>query len=198
MNCPIVPVFNFWLLYMAHCRVYVIAIFTPDPNWSFTVTSHSFITSQYKRYISRNLKLKWADLSMKQGSSFCFVCHYEISNHCTSCCALGIFGKVLMSRVHWLGLRLFGTPVRKLLIIEPFSQWKLNKIKIENCIGIWGCYWHCWKALSRAMRSFKPQSDLIKVISQFSKLRCGRCWFFSGFCCWKFKQIAKIVFGRKN
>jgi hypothetical protein len=22
--------------------------------------------------------------------------------------------------------------------------------------------------------------------------------FFSGFCCWKFKQIAKIGFGRKN
>jgi hypothetical protein len=31
-------------------------------------------------------------------------------------------------------------------------------------------------------RSFKPQSDLIEFISQFSKLRCGRCWFLSGFC----------------
>jgi hypothetical protein len=31
--------------------------------------------------------------------------------------------------VHPLGLRLVGATVWKLLIIEPFSQWKLNKIK---------------------------------------------------------------------
>jgi hypothetical protein len=29
--------------------------------------------------------------------------------------------------------------VWKLLIIEPFFQWKLNKIKTENCIEIWRC-----------------------------------------------------------
>jgi hypothetical protein len=33
----------------------------------------------------------------------------------------------------------FGATVWKLLIIEPFSQWKLNKIESENPIGIWGC-----------------------------------------------------------
>jgi hypothetical protein len=38
-------------------------------------------------------------------------------------------------RVCRLGLRLFGAMVWKLLIIEPFSQGKLNKIEIENCIG---------------------------------------------------------------
>ncbi len=181
MNCPIVRVFNFWLLYMAHCTLYVIAIFNPYPNWSFRMTSHSLLTRQYKRYICRTFKLKWADLSMKQDSSLHFVCHTEISQ-ITTLHALGIFGKVLMSRVHWLGLRVFGAMVRKLLIIEPFSQWKYNKIKITNFIGIWGCYWCCWKALSKVTRSFKPQSDLIEFISQFSKLRCGRCWFLSGFC----------------
>jgi len=34
--------------------------------------------------------------------------------------------------VHWLGLRLFGATMWKLLVIEPFSQWKLNKIETEN------------------------------------------------------------------
>jgi hypothetical protein len=53
-----------------------------------------------------------------------------------------------------------------LLIIEPFSQGKLNKIKTENCIGIWGDSWCCGKALG--------ESDLIEFTSQFSELRCGR------------------------
>jgi hypothetical protein len=44
----------------------------------------------------------------------------------------------------WLGMEL---PCGKLLIIEPFSQWKFNKIEIENCIGICRCSWCCWKAL---------------------------------------------------
>ncbi len=42
------------------------------------------------------------------------------------------------------------------------------------------------------------ESDLMEFISQFSKLMCGRYWFLSEFCCWKFKQIAKIGSGRKN
>jgi hypothetical protein len=71
--------------------------------------------------------------------------------------------------VHRLGLRLFGVTVWKLLIIEPFSQWKLSKIKTENCIGIWGRSWCCWKALGK--------SNLIEFISQFLKLMCERYWF---------------------
>jgi hypothetical protein len=54
----------------------------------------------------------------------------------------------------------------KILITEPFSQWKLNKIETENCIGIWGCSWCCWKALG--------ESDLIEFISHFSELKCRR------------------------
>jgi hypothetical protein len=77
--------------------------------------------------------------------------------------------------LHWLGLRLFGTTVWKLLTIELFFQWKLNKIETKNCIRIWK---HSWCS------SFS-KLDLIDFISQFSKLRCGRYWFFSGFCCYK-------------
>jgi len=36
--------------------------------------------------------------------------------------------------VHWLGLRPFGATLCKLLIIEPFSQWKLNNIETANCM----------------------------------------------------------------
>jgi len=80
--------------------------------------------------------------------------------------------------------------VWKLLIIKPFCQWKLNKIETENFSGIWGCSWCEWKT--------QGESNLIKFISQFSELTCERYFFLSEFCCWKFKQIAKIGFGRKN
>jgi hypothetical protein len=51
--------------------------------------------------------------------------------------------------VHWLRLRLFGAMLWKLLIIEPFSPWKINKIETENYIGIWGHSWCYWKALGQ-------------------------------------------------
>jgi hypothetical protein len=74
------------------------------------------------------------------------------------------------------------------LIVEPFSQWKLNKLETKNCIEIWRHSW-CWKTLG--------ESNLIEFISQFSELMCERYLFFSGFCCWKFKQIAKLGLERK-
>jgi hypothetical protein len=134
--------------------------------------------------------VKPAYLSMKEGSLFCFVCHAEISQttvlHATLLVSLESSQWV---GVHWLGLRLFGAMVWKLLIIELFSQWKLNKMKTENWIGIWGSSWCRWKVLG--------QSDLIEFISQFLELRCGRYWFLSEFGCWKFEQIAKFGFGSK-
>jgi hypothetical protein len=45
------------------------------------------------------------------------------------------------------------------------------KIKTENCIEIWRRSWCYWNALGK--------SDLIKFISQFSELRCGRYQFLS-------------------
>jgi hypothetical protein len=72
------------------------------------------------------LKKRIRNPSMKQGS---LLCHILVS--------LESSGWV---RVHWLGLRLFEAMVWKLLIIEPFSQWKLNKIKTENGIGILGLF----------------------------------------------------------
>ncbi len=80
-------------------------------------------------------------------------------------------------RLHWLGLRLFGTKVWKLLIIELFSKWKPNKIETKNCIRIWKHSWCSWKAFGKL--------NLIEFISKISKLRCERYWFLNGFCCYK-------------
>jgi hypothetical protein len=79
--------------------------------------------------------------------------------------------------VHWLGLRLFGAMVWKLLIIEPFSQWKLElkwNWKMNWNLGVFLVF--C-KALG--------ESGLIEFLSQFSELRREIYWFLNGFCCWK-------------
>ncbi len=68
--------------------------------------------------------------------------------------------------------------------IDYWTIFSINKLETENYIGIWKHSWCCWKGLS--------ESDLIKLFSQFSKLRYRRYWFWSGFCCWKLKQTAKI------
>jgi hypothetical protein len=109
----------------------------------------------------------------------CFVLsQWDLPNHVASCHALGIFGKLLMSR---------GASMRFETVwsysVEPYFQWKLNKIETKNCTGIWNCPW--WVRFNR-------------LISQFSELRCGRYYFLRWFCCWKFKQIAKIGFGKQN
>jgi hypothetical protein len=125
----------------------------------------------------------------KQGSLFCFIscCFvfsgWDLPNHWVWCCALDIFGKLLMSRVVLIGLRLFGAMVWKLLIIESFSQWKLNKIETGNFIEICRRSWCFWKAFDKL--------DLVERISQFSEPRCERYWFLSRFCWWKFKPIVK-------
>jgi len=84
------------------------------------------------------------------------------------------------------------------LELRCISYWLLNhflneifkKLKLKIVLEFWGLSWCCWKALS--------ESDLIEFISQFSELRCERYWFVSGFCCWKFKKIAKIESGKKD
>jgi hypothetical protein len=124
---------------------------------------------------------------MKQGNLFCFVlsgwdlrnqplCFWYLEKALDECIDLV-----------WDCLELRW---RSYLIVEPFSQWKLNKIKTENCIKIWGHSCCCWKALDK--------SDWMESNSQFSELRCGRYYCRSGFCCWKFKHIAKIGFERKS
>jgi hypothetical protein len=103
---------------------------------------------------------------MKQGSLFCFVCHTDSSQTT----ALHVAFLVSMEsswwvRVHQLGLRL-KLWLWKPLIIEQFSQLKLNNIGNENCIEIWGRSWCSRKALGK--------SDLTEFISQVSEPRCGR------------------------
>jgi hypothetical protein len=138
---------------------------------------------------------KWRHLSMKQGSLFCFVLFlsWDLPSHGASCNTHYIFETLFdveisqatmlhvvlivsskhfwwRLKVHQLGLRLFGIRVWKLLIIEPFSQWKLNLIKIENGeLEFEG-------VVEKALTLIK--SDLINFISQFSKLRCGRYLIF--------------------
>ncbi len=137
-------------------------------------------------------KCKWQGLQCDT-PLFCFVMScWDLPNQDASCHHTSWYLWKALIEYRCTDLRLFGaTRWKKLSIIEPFCQQKLNKIKTENCIGIWGHSWCCWKALGK--------SDLIDFISQFSELRCERyIYFWSGFCCWKFKQIAKIGFGRKN
>ncbi len=145
-------------------------------NLSSVLASLFSITSNYKIYLWS--KVACFDL---------FVSHTKISQ------TMVLHVVLLVSLesswwigVHWFGLRFFGVIVWKLLIIKPYSQWKLNKRKTK-------LYWNLGTFL---VLETLNESNLIKFISQFSKLRGGR-WFFSGFCCWKFKQIAKIGFGRK-
>jgi hypothetical protein len=126
-------------------------------------------------------------------SLFCFIlfCHIEISQ------TIVIHVELLVSLesstwvwVHQFGLRLFWVMVWKLLIIEPFYQWKWHKIEIENYIGILGRSWCYSKVLNKW--------DLIGFISQFSKPRYGRYWCLNEFCCWNFKKNINFGFGSKN
>ncbi len=74
-------------------------------------------------------------LSMKQGSLFCFVC-WDLPTRVFHAALLVSLESSWWVGVHQLGLRLFGAMVWKLLIIEPFFQWKLKIIKNENSIVI--------------------------------------------------------------
>jgi hypothetical protein len=110
----------------------------------------------------------------------CFVllCHVEISQSTVLCVGLLVSSESSQwIVVHWLGLRLFGAMVWKLLIIEPFSQWKLElkwNWKMNWNLGVFLVF--C-KALG--------ESGLIEFLSQFSELRREIYWFLNGFCCWK-------------
>jgi hypothetical protein len=106
----------------------------------------------------------WANHIHLWSMVVCFVCHFEISQTMVLHAMLLVSSRKLsMSKactdLVWDCLDLeCGSLV---LIIESFSQWKLNKIEPEKCKGIWGCSWCWWKALDK--------SNLIDFISQFSK-----------------------------
>jgi hypothetical protein len=72
----------------------------------------------------------------------CFVCHAKIfQTTMLHAMLLVSFGSSQWVGVRQLGLKLFGVTMWKLLIIEPFFQWKLNKIKTEYYIRIWKRSW---------------------------------------------------------
>jgi hypothetical protein len=121
---------------------------------------------------------------------FCFVYHIEISQttmlHVVFFISLESFWLVLL---HQLCLRLFGATMWKLLIIEPFFQWKLIKIETENCIRMWGHSWCCWKDFN--------ERDSTKFISQFSKAKVWRYWFWVGFVAENSNKLQKLGLGGK-
>ncbi len=81
---------------------------------------------------------------------------------------------------------------------------------VWDYLELWcGSYWLLNHFLNEIEIKLKLESILMLLknlwwvrykesISQFSELRCGRYWFLDGFCCWKFKQIAKIGFKIKE
>jgi hypothetical protein len=78
---------------------------------------------------------------------------------------------------------LFGAMVWKLLIIEPFFQGKLNKIQIQNYIGIW--------------RKAFGESNLIKFISQFQNKGVEDIDFWVEFVIGNSNKLQKLVLERK-
>jgi hypothetical protein len=77
---------------------------------------------------------------MKQGSLFLF--HFVVLR-CLRSWGFTLHSLLVSLKsprwvgVHRLGLRLFGAMVWKLLIVESFSQWILNKIETQNYLEIW-------------------------------------------------------------
>ncbi len=82
----------------------------------------------------------------------CFVLSWwDLLNHNVLGYVMGlIIKKLSMNKGAHIWCRMFGITKWKLSIIESFFHWKLNKTKIENYIGIWGCYWYCWKTLTKS------------------------------------------------
>ncbi len=102
--------------------------------WTYLQTQSDFHTIWLLSFIENIVYTPHSiideNLSMNPGSLFCFVCPSDISQ------TMALHATLLVSSessewigVHWLGLRLFGAMVWKVLIIESFSQWKLNKIE---------------------------------------------------------------------
>jgi hypothetical protein len=82
----------------------------------------------------------------------------------------------------------FKTTEWKLLIIEPFFQQKLNKIKTENRVGIWWC---CWKAVS--------ESDLIEFYFTILGATISKALILEWVLLLKFQtNCKKIGFGREK
>ncbi len=81
---------------------------------------------------------------------FCFVCHTRSPKSHASCCALYIYGKLLTSKVHWLGLKLLGVTIWKLLIIESIFQWKQKKLKLKKMLECAGNSWCPLEALDKS------------------------------------------------
>ncbi len=116
----------------------------------------------------------------------------DLPHHSASCHTLGVFEKLSMSKgcidLVWKCLAI---RCGSYSLFEPFSQWKLNNWH-------WKLYWNLGALLVLLESPYVTKLDLIEFISQSSELRCGRYWFLSGFCCWKFKNNCKNWVGKEK
>jgi hypothetical protein len=114
----------------------------------------------------------------------CFVLsHWDLPNHGTSCHALGIFGKLLMSRVHECSLKLFGATV-----------WNHFSMKIKSN-QIKKLYWNLAASLVFLESPWWVRFN--RLISQFSELRCGRYFFWGDFVAGNSNKLQKLGLERK-
>jgi len=78
---------------------------------------------------------------MKVDNLFCSIVFcWNFPNQIISCNATNIFENLTMNKGALTWVEIFGVTMQRLLIIEPFFHWSFWKTKIENYIGIWGCY----------------------------------------------------------
>jgi hypothetical protein len=114
----------------------------------------------------------------------CFVLpSWDLPNHSTSCRALGIFGKLSMSRgaSTWLVWDCLELWCGSYQLLNHF----LNENHIKLKLKTWGCSWCYCKALDK--------SDLIEFISRFSELRCEReCDFWMNFVAGNSNKLQKL------
>ncbi len=119
------------------------------------------------------------DLCMMQGSLFYFVLFVTLKSPKSWC---------FMSRFWYLWKALNEQGCGSYWLLNHFLNENEIKSKLKSVLEFGGVFGVVGKPLA---------TYLLEFISHFSKLKCIRYWFLNGFCCWKFKQIAKIGFGRK-
>ncbi len=125
------------------------------------------------------------DLFMKQGSLFCFVYHGQISQTTTLHVVLLVFSK--SGALTWFEtIRSYNA--------KYIDYWTIFSMKIEKNWN-WNLYYNFGAFLVILESHWKLRFN--RVYFTIFKAKVWKILSFE-FCCWKFKQIGKIGFGRKN
>ncbi len=119
---------------------------------------------------------------MKIDNLFCFILScWNFPKKITSYNAIDIFGNLAMNKGALTWVEIFWSYNAKVIDYWTNFLININKFINRNCNWIQRCTWCCWKVITKL--------DLMKFISWFSYLRCGKYWVLNEFFCWKFKQI---------